>query len=217
MDTFNGRYIIHRIQDVEIGTGGIGIDDFLDDIDIDFDDDPLPDPLPPVFRMQGATFANTSDQFGILVTNGPPENPQNLYDFSMINQLNANAWTNLTRMNFNISSLEFTENQTFTQGNNPVAHDPTLLTYDGNAEVTNMGLNLSIARYKDVISALINGPSAAFISGVGLNLYNIGGVLMPASDFADPTRLGEFAGGAFYPQQVSHTENSGADYSLLSI
>ena len=132
----------------------------------------------------------------------------------MINQLNANAWTNLTRMNFNISSLEFTTNETFTQGNNPVAHDPTLLTYDNNAEVTNIGLNLSIARYKDVITALVNGPSAAVISGEG---YNIGGVLMPASDFADPTRLGEFAGGAFYPQQVSHIENSGADFSLLSI
>lgn len=213
MDPFNYNYLIQRIQDVEIGIGGISVDDFLDDIDIDFDDDPTPDPLPPIFRMQGATFANTSDQFGILVTTGPSENPQNLYDFSMINELNTNAWTNLTRMNFNISSLEFTTNETFTQGNNPVAHDPTLLTYDNNAEVTNIGLNLSIARYKDVITALVNGPSAAVIGGEG---YNIGGIIMPASDFADPTRLGEFAGGAFYPQQVSHIENSGADFSLLS-
>ena len=29
MDTFNGRYMIQRIQNVEIGVGGIGVDDFL--------------------------------------------------------------------------------------------------------------------------------------------------------------------------------------------
>ena len=73
MDTFNGRYIIQRIQSVEIGVGGIGVDDFLDDIDIDIDigndDDPIP--IPPLFRMQGATFSYVGDQFGFLDESGP--------------------------------------------------------------------------------------------------------------------------------------------------
>ena len=202
MDTFNGRYIIHRIQDVQIGVGGIGVDDFLDDIDIDIDigndDDPIP--IPPLFRMQGATFSYVGDQFGYLDESGPAENPHNLYNFSFLFDLNNNAHLNLTRLNFDISSLQFTQNDNFTEGNNPISFDENTFTFDAEGNPNMIGLNLSLKRFHDCMVAINNGPSAAVIDG---NAFNVAGVLAPASDLELPIKIQEFAAGAFYPSSVT--------------
>ena len=215
MDTFNGRYIIHRIQDIQIGVGGIGVDDFFDDIDIDNDDGDgdITTSIPPLFRMQGALATNTSDQIGILDTSGPPENPHNLYNFSFLFELNNNAHLNLTRLNFDISSLQFTGNQNFTEGNNPIAFDENTFTFDTEGNPNMTGLNLSLKRYHDCMVAINNGPDSAVIEG---NAYNVAGVLAPASDLELPIKIQEFAAGAFYPSSVTQGNFSDADFSLLS-
>ena len=215
MDTFNGRYIIQRIQSVEIGVGGIGVDDFLDDIDIDIDigndDDPIP--IPPLFRMQGATVSYVGDQFGYLDESGPAENPHNLHDFSFLLTLNNNAYLNLTRLNFDLSTLSFTTGEFFTTGNNPIAFDENTFTFDDNGEPTNMGFNLSLKRFHDCMVAINNGPDAAIING---NSFNVAGVLAPASDLELPIKIQEFAAGAFYPSSVTQGNFRNADFSLLS-
>ena len=202
MDTFNGRYIIHRIQSVEIGQGGIGVDDFLDDIDIDNDDGDgdITTDIPPLFRMQGHSYSYQGDQFGFLDESGPTENPHNLYNFSFLFELNNNAHLNLTRLNFDISTLQFTDNENFTEGNNPIAFDENTFTFDDNGEPTNMGFNLSLKRFHDCMVAINNGPDAAIING---NSFNVAGVLAPASDLETPVRVQEFAAGAFYPSSVT--------------
>jgi len=202
MDIFNGRYIIQRIQDIQIGVGGITVDDFLDDINIDDfqDDDDPPSPIPPLFRMQGALAANTSDQIGYLDESGPAENPHNLYNFSFLFTLNHNAHLNLTRLNFDLSTLSFTTSEVFTTGNNPIAFDENTFTFDHNGNPTNMGFNLSLKRYNDCMVAINNGPDSAVIDG---DAYNTAGVLAPASDLETPVRVQEFAAGAFYPSSVT--------------
>ena len=80
--------------------------------------------------MQGATFSYVGDQFGYLDESGPAENPHNLYNFSFLFDLNNNAHLNLTRLNFDISSLQFTQNDNFTEGNNPIAFDENTFTFD---------------------------------------------------------------------------------------
>ena len=202
MDTFNGRYIIQRIQSVEIGTGGIGVDDFLDDIDIDNDDGDgdITTDIPPLFRMQGHSYSYQGDQFGFLDESGPTENPHNLYNFSFLFELNNNAHLNLTRLNFDISTLQFTDNENFTEGNNPIAFDENTFTFDDNGEPTNMGFNLSLKRFHDCMVAINNGPDAAIING---NSFNVAGVLAPASDLELPIKIQEFAAGAFYPSSVT--------------
>ena len=217
MDTFNGRYIIHRIQSVEIGQGGIGVDDFLDDIDIDNDDGDgdLTSPIPPLFRMQGATVSYIGDQFGYLDESGPAENPHNLYNFSFLFDLNNNDHLNLTRLNFDLSTLSFTTSEFFTTGNNPIAFDENTFTFDSNGNPTNMGFNLSLKRYNDCMVAISNGPSSAVIDG---DAYNIAGVLAPASDLETPVRVQEFAAGAFYPSSVTADNfGTGGENNLFSL
>ena len=188
------------------------VDINIDDIDIDNGGG---SPSPVLFRMQGSTFANINDQFGILDESGPIENPHNLYDFSFIHELNFNAYTNLTRLNFDISTLNFTNTGNFVEGNNPVAHDPDLLTYDNNNEVTNVGLNLSLGRYQETMIAISNGPDTGFVDG---EAYNIAGVLAPASNHADPVEVSEFAAGAFYPNQVTQGNfGTGGDGELFAL
>ena len=215
MDTFNGRYIIHRIQDVQIGVGGIGVDDFLDDIDIDNDDGDgdITTDIPPLFRMQGHSYSYQGDQFGFLDESGPTENPHNLYNFSFLLSLNNNAYLNLTRLNFDLSTLSFTTGEVFTTGNNPIAFDENTFTFDDNGEPTNMGFNLSLKRFHDCMVAINNGPDAAIING---NSFNVAGVLAPASDLELPIKIQEFAAGAFYPSSVTQGNVSDADFSLLS-
>ena len=197
MDPFNWHYLIQRAADVQVGGQGNVWDINLDDIN---DDDNPPSPIPSTFRMQGALAANTSDQIGYLDESGPPENPHNLYNFSFLFTLNNNAHLNLTRLNFDISTLGFTNNGNFTEGNNPIAFDEDDFTFDSNGNPTNMGFNLSLNRYNDCMIAISNGPDTAFVDG---DAYNIAGVLAPASDFVTPVSVQEFAAGAFYPSSVT--------------
>ena len=87
--------------------GGIGFDDLFPPIDIDVDNTPT---IPSVgYRMQGGTYAyGGGAQFTGLVTGGPSENPQQLLDFSFL-EINDNAYFNLTRFNFNLTTGLFTD------------------------------------------------------------------------------------------------------------
>ena len=175
-------------------------------------------------RMQGGTYAygDTGPQFTGLVIGGPPENPQQLVDFSFL-EINDNAYGNLTRFNFNLTTGLFTDGsnvdlnaaQQQDISNGPIAHDPTTFTFTnpsdsalltGNAyEITNTGLFMSMRNYRATLLR-IEGRNTIEIDGTN---YNTEGVLLPASDNADPFKVSEFAGGAFWPAGVSTIDSEG--------
>ena len=211
------------IQDLDFDpSGGIGFDDIFPPIDIE-DDDPTPT-IPSVgYRMQGGTYAyGGGAQFTGLVTGGPPENPQQLIDFSFL-EINDNAYNNLTRFNFNLTTGLFTDgsnialdaatNQDISNG--PIAHDPSTFIIDGfsdsllltgNAyEISNTGLFMSMRNYRATLLR-IEGRSTIEIEGTN---YNTEGIMLPASDNTDPFKVSEFAAGAFWPTGISSIDPNG--------
>lgn len=167
------------------------------------------------WRMQGGSYI-PGNGFSGLNLNGPPQNPNSLLNFSFL-EINDNAFYNMSRFNFDLSSGEFIDGSNVSldnehEPNGPIAHDPNNFTFGPNSstgtgfgigyEITNTGLNMSMRNYRAAFLR-IDGRSEIDIDEIN---HNTIGVMLPAEDIpslSDPFRVGELAAGAFWPASVS--------------
>ena len=179
------------------------------------------------FRMQGGNYDPGQGFIGLDIT-GPPENPNNLLNFSFI-EINDNAFHNMQRFNFDFQQGLFVDGISIVNNislpaemdsNGPIAHDPnnfagssisstqTAASFGLGYEIEDTGLNMSMRNYRAAFLK-INYRNAIRIDGIN---HNTQGVMLPADDtplLADPFRVGELAAGAFFPGQVSVINQAG--------
>ena len=176
------------------------------------------------FRMQGGIYSygqGGEEQFDGLNTDGPSSNPQNLLNFSFL-EINDNAFVNMSRFNFDLNVGTFADGDNISlnsevDNNGPIAHDPLNFIPSSNSsdmannfalnyEITNTGLNMSMRNYRAAFLK-INYRNGIVIDGIN---HDTEGVLLPADDFptlSDPFRVGELAGGAFFPSSATSNDS----------